>query len=343
MDRFEPQHIKTGKPALIDVPVLLEFFIRPDYFGPVFGQVRLARPSVVLLYQDGAREGKGDEEGHAACRKIAEGIDWDCTVYRYYQEKNLGCDPSGFLAQRWAFSLVDRCIVLEDDCVPAQALFPYCRELLTRYENDDRVNIICGMNNLERWDSCEGSYFFSRRGSIWGWASWRRVVMDWKEDYDWVCDAAQVRHLRAAWKPCRNFSGLQKRWRYCASKNKPYFEMLLGERLLRTNSLNIVPKVNLVVNIGLLNGTHSDNELRMIPRFYRKWFTIQVYGENIFPLVHPASIERDIRFDRAIDPNWLQQMMLRPERIFLQLRYGEGGAKKLWEKAKAQIRNLLRR
>jgi len=326
MDRFEPQHIQTGKPALIDVPVLLEFFIRPDYFSLVFEQVRIARPSVVLLYQDGIREGKNDEEGHASCRKIAEGIDWDCTVYRYYQEKNMGCDPSGFMAQRWAFSLVEKCIVLEDDCVPSQAFFPFCRELLSRYENDDRINIICGMNNKEKWDSCKDSYFFSLRGSIWGWASWRRVVMDWKEDYDWVYDKAQVRQLRKAWNPCRNFSGLQKRWRQCASKNKPYFEVLLGERLLRSNSLNIVPKYNLIANVGLRNGTHSDNELCMIPGFYRSLFTLKVYEEIPLPLKHPQTVERDVRYDRVVDPNWFQQLMLRPERIFLRLRYGEGSA-----------------
>ena len=41
---------------------------------------------------------------------------------RSYQTKNQGCDPSEYLSQKWAFSIVDKCIVLEDDDVPMDIL-----------------------------------------------------------------------------------------------------------------------------------------------------------------------------------------------------------------------------
>ena len=42
--------------------------------------------------------------------------------------------PETMEAQKWAFSIVDKCIVLEDDDVPSQSFFPFCKEMLDRYE-----------------------------------------------------------------------------------------------------------------------------------------------------------------------------------------------------------------
>lgn len=124
---------------------------------------------MLLLYQDGPREGREDDiAGIKKCREIAESIDWDCEVYRNYQEKNVGCDPSGYNAQRWAFSIVDKCIVLEDDVVPSQSFFGYCKELLDYYENDERIGLICGMNNKDVSENVQGSYSFTLKGSFGG-------------------------------------------------------------------------------------------------------------------------------------------------------------------------------
>ena len=132
-------------PAKIDVAVLLLFFNRPESFSQVFAEVKKARPSKLFLYQDGPR-GERDMAGIKACREIAEDIDWECEVHRMYQEKNVGCDPSEYLSQKWAFSIIDKCIVLEDDDVPSQSFFPFCKEMLDRYEHDDRIVMVAGFN-----------------------------------------------------------------------------------------------------------------------------------------------------------------------------------------------------
>ena len=95
-DRTGAAEKKTLKPWKIDLAVLCVFFVRPDTFSKVFAQVKKARPSKLFLYQDGPREGRPeDAEKIRMCREIAErNIDWDCQVYRNYQETNVGCDPS---------------------------------------------------------------------------------------------------------------------------------------------------------------------------------------------------------------------------------------------------------
>jgi hypothetical protein len=112
-------------PANIDVSVLILFFNRPDHLQQVFDEVRRARPARLFLYQDGPRDER-DLPGIEACRNIVDNIDWQCDVHRRYQERNYGCDPSGFMSHNWAFSMTDKLIVLEDDVVPSQSFFPFC-------------------------------------------------------------------------------------------------------------------------------------------------------------------------------------------------------------------------
>ena len=133
------------KPALVDVPVLILFFNRPQQLSQVFEQVKKARPSRLFLYQDGARN-EHDLPGIKACREIVSQIDWECEVERFYQEKNFGCDPSEYISQKWAFSKVDKCIVLEDDDVPSVSFFRFCKEMLDKYEHDTRISMIAGFN-----------------------------------------------------------------------------------------------------------------------------------------------------------------------------------------------------
>ena len=135
-------------PYKIDVSILILFFNRADVLEKVFEQVRLARPSRLFFYQDGPR-GEHDMPGILACRKVVENIDWECEVHTNYQEKNAGCDPSEYLSMKWAFSMTEKLIMLEDDDVPSQSFFPFCKELLDRYENDERIGMIQGCNSEE--------------------------------------------------------------------------------------------------------------------------------------------------------------------------------------------------
>ncbi len=91
------------KPALVDVPVLILFFNRPQtIIASVRAGKKKARPSRLFLYQDGARN-EHDLPGIKACREIVSQIDWECEVERFYQEKNFGCDPLGIYIAEMGF------------------------------------------------------------------------------------------------------------------------------------------------------------------------------------------------------------------------------------------------
>ena len=93
--------------------------------------------------------------------------------------------------------MVDKCIVLEDDCVPSQSFFPFCKEMLDRYEHDERISMIAGFNEDEITAYCPNSYFFTSVFAIWGWASWRRVFEKRDEQYTFLDDAYTMRELKS--------------------------------------------------------------------------------------------------------------------------------------------------
>ena len=213
--------------AKYDVAVLLIFFNRPETFRQVFDAVKKARPSKLYLYQDGARN-EADNEKVMACRKIAEEINWECTVSKWYREKNIGCDPSGYQAQRWLFQNEEQGIVLEDDVVPNQSFFPFCLELLKKYKYDERINMICGMNNLDIIEEVPESYFFSEYGSIWGWASWRRVVQTWDETYSWMGNKNTIADLKRTFASDHTWKMFYETALRHAKEEKAYHETING-------------------------------------------------------------------------------------------------------------------
>ena len=158
------------------LPVIFIIFNRPDTTSQVFETIRAAKPRKLLVIADGPRANRpGEAEKCAATRAIIDGVDWDCEVQRNFSETNLGCRLRVSSGITWAFDLVDRAIILEDDCVPSASFLHYCADLLDRYESDERVMMVSGDNFLFGHAATADSYYFSRYPHVWGWATWRRA------------------------------------------------------------------------------------------------------------------------------------------------------------------------
>jgi hypothetical protein len=280
------------QPYKTDIAVLMLFFNRPETFQQAFAAVKAARPSRLFLYQDGAREGnKKDKEGMEACRRIAsdENIDWECDVHRHYCEHNQGCDPSGYLSQQWAFSLADKVAVIEDDVVVAPTFLPFCKEMLDRYEHDERITMVAGFNTDEVTPDVPYDYFFTSAFSIWGWASWRRVVDKWDGTYSFMRDDFNRRQLASLVK-ARGYRG--DFMRMCtdhAAAGKPFFESVFWSSMLMNNGLAVMPTRNMVSNVGATADSTHYAALQTMPRGLRRIFTMGRH-DVAFPLKHPRYV-----------------------------------------------------
>lgn len=288
-------------PSRIDVAVLLIFFARPEQTKQVFEQIRCARPSKLYLYQDGARENRPDDiENIRKCREIVSNIDWECQVYTLYQPKNFGCDPSEYLAQKWMFGTEEMGIVLEDDDVPSQSFFSFCKELLEKYKYDERINMICGMNNTEVSEHTPYSYLFSISGSITGWASWKRVIDEWKDYVDFVNDEYAIKQFHDRYRYFMDTKRYVKRCKQHNASGIAHYESILGSNARLNSRLNIVPKYNMISNIGITeNSTHSVSNYKMLPRGIRRIFYMKTYDIE-FPLNHPPYVIQDVAFEKRL-------------------------------------------
>ncbi len=315
------------KPAKIDIAVLMLFFTRSDTFQQVFNEVKKARPSRLFLFQDGPR-GERDMAGIEACRKIVadDQIDWECDVHRNYLEKNLGSGVAGFTSHRWAFSLAEKCMVLEDDVVPSQAFFPFCKEMLDRYENDDRITMVSGFNVDEVTPDVPYSYFFTSAFSIWGWASWRRVVGRWDEHYTFLDDAFSMKQLDALIRQ----RGYRKEFiQMChdhRDSGQPEFESIFWASMLFNSGLAIMPSKNMINNVGCSADSTHYSPFKTMPRRLKQLFTMKRYDID-FPLRHPRYVIEEVGYwKRMYKSNgwgypWVK-VSRSLEELFLNLRYG---------------------
>ena len=337
MEPSETVQFPPKQPSKLDVAVLLIFFCREQQFARTFAAVKQARPARLYLYQDGARPGRADDAaGVAACRKIALDIDWECEVHTFFQEKNVGCDPSEFIAQKWMFETEEMGIILEDDDVAAQSFFPFCAQLLQKYRDDERIHMICGMNQLGVYEECPYDYFFTKTGSIWGWATWRRVTDTWQEHYDALDDPyVRAKLLEHADERYFHNSVLAVSEAHRAT-GRAHYESINGLNQHLYSRLNIVPRMNMISNIGIAaESTHAVSDLRLLPKSVRGVMFMQTH-ELTFPLKEPPYVMEDVAYRKKLDRIFGSypggQLWLRIQRVALRLRYGD--FRGLWKKLK---------
>lgn len=276
-----------------DTPILFIVFNRPDTTKVVFECIRKLRPTKLFVAADGPRKGHPtDAEDCRLTREVVSNINWPCEVRILFREKNLGCRVAPPQAVSWFFQNVDRGIVIEDDCVPEQSFFYFCKELLLKFENNEKVMHISG-NNYQRNNknfNNSRSYYFSQIPQMWGWASWKRAwqfydidMKDWpryrdaKKIFNIFIDNTAVGVM---------FTELLER--YYNGKNSWDGQWIFA--IFKNNGICINPNLNLVKNIGFDDrATHTKNE--------DGEFSQIATNRVSFPLIHPDKIG----VDRAAD------------------------------------------
>lgn len=264
-------------------PVLLLIFNRPEHTRQVIARLRQVRPERLFVSADGSRlERAGEAELCQATRDVIGTIDWPCDVQTRYLETNKGCREAVQTGIDWFFSQVEEGIILEDDCLPDRSFFDFCETLLGRFRDDHSVMHIGGYNPSPKdFNAVASSYVFSKYPLIWGWASWRRA---------WTQNRSHFEGLEAAWQhpdsPLHTLDLNPIANRYVMDK---FIRVKTGElntwdyawfyTLLYAEGLAIVPKVNLVENIGFdAAATHTS----------AKGFSFSSTAQTMaFPLVHP--------------------------------------------------------
>ncbi len=144
-----------------DIPILFILFNRPKLAQLVLDRIRLVRPTKLYIAIDGPRPNREDDRINVQqCVSLISEIDWPCTVKTIIRDDNLGCKFAVSSAINWFFVQEEMGIILEDDCLPDSTFFSFCRKLLFKYENDNKIMHISGCNLMSEKKFGENSTEF---------------------------------------------------------------------------------------------------------------------------------------------------------------------------------------
>jgi GR25 family glycosyltransferase involved in LPS biosynthesis len=297
----------------MNTPILFLIFNRPETTAQSFDVIRSVKPSRLYVAADGPRlEKTGERELCIKTRSLIK-IDWECELKMLFSDQNLGCGRAVSKAITWFFENEEEGIILEDDIIPHLDFFPYCEELLAKYRDDERIQLITGRNFFYEPINSNESYYFSGLFHIWGWASWKRVWKDYhfdlsyfsEIDFDKKISFYQFpKSVNCYWK---NIFVMMKynpidTWDYQLLFNQWYYQRYC-----------IIPLINLTENIGFgINATHTITDEK----------SEKFKGAAILPLCHPDKVKENRPLDKiyARSADWslnFIQLMKRKSKKFI--------------------------
>ena len=282
--------VSTSAAATPPVPVVVFGFRRADTIRVVLKQILAAGPRPVWVFLDAPRPGRQDDAtGCAAVRAtVREYAEPHWTIVERHE--NLGIEGNIIQGLNTVFAQIESAIILEDDCVPAASFWPFADELLHRYAADPRILQISGNYHPLR-SMISDSYAASGWAHNWGWATWARAWRLYRHD----AAATMLAREDLLIDITGSRAGAQ-RWltyiRQQVAKGATWDLNWLATGWL-TGGLSLMPRVNLVQNIGFNSMATHTRWPNSIAAFHCR--------ELEFPLRHPESLVRNRVLDRRVN------------------------------------------
>ena len=273
----------------------------------VMAAISAVQPSQLFVVADGPDLNQpGEAQLVSNSREVVDqSVTWDCTIEKNYASEKLGLKTRVVSGLTWVFDQVDRAIILEDDCVPDPSFFIYCKLLLDRYAEDDRIMSIGGVNFQFENHKTPYSYYFSIYNHVWGWASWRRAWSLFDENMSLWPEVHKKNMLAAYFQEKGALQYWNKRFQAVYENKIDSWAYRWTYSCWMQNGLSILPSINLVSNIGGgLQATHTQgqrNPLLNIP-----------VEEMKFPLSHPPYVQRHAQADLYTQSQYFRNRPLAP-------------------------------
>jgi hypothetical protein len=246
-----------------DIPILVIFFNRPDCLEQLLIGLVNAGAKNIYFAADGPRIGsRVDASKIEACMVLAKSFASNFnSVHFFNAEENFGCDIFVPKAISWFFSIEERGIILEDDCIIDSGFLRFADFALEKYRNVSEVMSISAAN-FQNHRVGNGDYFYSRYPYIWGWATWARSWRYYQDDANVLEQSISANDtLNKIFKNKKQAKHWHKMLSSLAAKKinfwdaKWYFSMWLRE------GFSLTPNMNLVRNIGFGgDATHTKDE-----------------------------------------------------------------------------------
>ncbi len=293
-----------------DIPILLIVFNRPDKTQKLFDIIKKIKPKYLYVSCDGPR--KNNPEDIKLCaevKKIFTAINWECNFNKLFSEKNKSCKINVIESINWLFSNQEKGIILEDDCIPDLTFFNFCKILLKKYEDNDRIMQINGHCNNQLSSRGE-SYYFSKLNSTWGWATWKK---SWKHFNTHMDDFKTNNMNQKIEKFYENKDIAEWMIRYFKTTyngNDKIWSVNWAYNILKHNGLVLSPFQNLIHNSGFDGSGTSGNF-----KEFNKFSDIKI--NSIYKINHPKNINYEKIYDENFFYNYIQKIDQRAKKSFL--------------------------
>jgi len=165
------------------------------------------------------------------------------TLNSLIRDTNLGCSASILSACNWVFQQEEYAIILEDDCLPNADFFEYSKLGCDLIQRRDEVWLSCGAQFAPN-ELITDSWTLSSYPLNWGWTTsrkkWNEILYSILNPQKLTNDKFSIWE-RAYWNAgsYRAQLGLVDVW-----------DTVLAQQMLQKNKFALVPKYNLVTNVG---------------------------------------------------------------------------------------------
>ncbi|RDU59112.1 methyltransferase FkbM [Helicobacter marmotae] len=280
-------------------PILLIVYKRVDTLKAICQVLQKVQPKTLYIASNAPKNSQEANKVKEVRAFLESAFTWQCELKTLYRDSHLNAKCSISSAISWFFSLEERGIILEDDCLPSLSFFRFCDECLEKYNNTSQVFMISGWSALDFAPhqttktlspkaSLKEDYYFSKYNHIWGWASWARA---------WGQYQLEFSDFKAEFKALHNFCNMREKrawhkiFKLYARGQIDTWDYPWTYSIWKNNGLCIYPKDNMIQNIGFNRDdaahTKGDCKFAQMPTY-----------ELHFPLKHPTTIAQNKALDK---------------------------------------------
>ena len=206
----------------------------------------------------------------------------------------------GFFGFGEVFEHEEAALILEDDCLPLNGFFEYCKTMLEYYKDAPQIMMVNGSNLVPRKNyEIKEDYTFSANSWVWGWATWKRA---WKlydpEIKNWPY-VKKNKVLNGIYNSKYRFKKEISKGLDLVYKHKlDTWDYQWQFAIWINYGLCIVPRYNYVENLGfdIKEATHTCDEM---PAYLKKVYAQK--NETINMQLDGHYIVRNVKLDAAFD------------------------------------------
>lgn len=272
---------------MIKSNIVIFCYNRPKHIKKLFNCLNKIKHRKLYIVSDGPKN-NDDKYFVNQVREQIKNSNLNFKKQKFFN-KNIGVRKIFDIGLKWVFNFEKKIIILEDDIIPSQSFFKFCDKMLYKYKNKKIISQIAGCNvNDKLTRKLQYSYFFSKYSNIWGWATWKDRWKDYDNNFNKLNFLMNNNNFESSCLVKNEFKHWKKYF-YIHKKNENIgtWDYAWTYTNFLKKRLSIVPKINLIKNIGYDNATGKN------PNKLKKLKARSIKGN----VKHPKTIEQNLSYD----------------------------------------------